>query len=215
MGLRVVMIVLVFLLTATAMHAQDSVSTALPAPEALGVGWQISGEWTPSADERAEGLPWAAEYAYRRYGGPRGWRVVVVVARPKSGIAAAADAVKFVEGLVDNVYRNTSQSGEYRSPSVLADIPAPAGCEAVSRAEGLDEIFEMNTGATSCVTASDLVVYAVVSGGVGNATLPDPTDPAFAGTLTRTEAADAVVAAMISGRAVHGMAMATPLATPA
>ncbi len=212
--LRIAMVVLVFLLTATPMHAQDSVSTMLPAPEALGVGWEITADFSASAEDIAEFFPWAAEVSYRRYAGPRSWRVLVIVARPRPGIAAAADAVEYVEGLVDHVYGNTDQEGEIRSRSVLADLPAPTGCDAVSRAEGSDEFFRMNTGATSCATSTGLVVYAIVSGGVGNADMPDAGDP-LAGLLTGVEASDAVVAAVISRRSVHGMDLATPLATPA
>ncbi len=213
MVLRVAMIVLVLLLAATTTHAQDPVHSLLPVPEALGVGWETIVDFTPSADERAERFPWAAEYAYRRYAGPRSWRVTVVVARPKPGIAAAADAVEFVEARVDNVYRHTEQPEGSRSPSALANIPAPAGCDAVSRAEGTDEFFGIATAATSCATDSGLVVYAIVSGGVGNAVTPDPANP-LGGALSMVEASDAVLAAVISGRSVHGMDIATPLATP-
>lgn len=214
MVLRVELVVLVFLLTATPMHAQDSVSALLPAPEALGVGWEITADLSGSAENIAESFPWASEYAYRRYAGPRSWRVVVIVARPRPGLAAAADAVEFVEGLVDNVPRDTDQEEEIRSPSALADRPVPTGCDAVSRAEERDKFFEFYTGATWCATDSGLVVYAIVSGGVGNAAMPDAAAPS-AGSLTGVEASDAVVAAVVSGRSVHGMDVATPLATPA
>jgi hypothetical protein len=134
-------------------------SKMLPAASDLGKSWkqfQVSG-LDASADIFREA-------AVASYGGPRGSHIVVYVYLVTESRVAVRQSWEAASDLFDQYRYRLDYS--YERDDQLQNLPAPEGCVEAKRTDGQDHDFYMPGAATLCAADPDIIVLAVVIGGI-------------------------------------------------
>ena len=170
----------------------------------LGDGWETVRSYYPDEEERGEWFPWAEEIRFFWFSGPLGARVLLTMARPAAGTAAAVAAADYLERRIEDVDDGTDRPvGDYPRQ------PPPRGCDTAMRTEGVDRIDLYPVGATACVAGGGEVLVALVSGRITTRTAGDSDQ------VDGAQASDLVIAAALGGASVADIAGTPSPATPA
>jgi len=138
-------------------------SKMLPAASELGKSWkqlQVTGLDVPSDIFR--------EAAVASYGGPRGSHAVVFVYLVTESRVAIRQSWEAATEWFDS-YRYELDY-DYEREGFLENLPAPEGCVEAKRSDGQDSDFLMPGAVTLCAADPDVIVLAVVIGGIDEVT---------------------------------------------
>jgi hypothetical protein len=134
-------------------------SKMLPAASELGKSWkqlQVTGLDVSSDIFR--------EAAAASYGGPRGSHAIVFVFLVTESRVAVRQSWESASELFDSYRYNLNFN--YEREEMLQNLAAPEGCVEAKRSDGQDDDFLMPGAVTLCAADPDVIVLAVVNGGI-------------------------------------------------
>jgi len=132
----------------------------LPAAPALGDDWIALSTLPPRTLGDA-----FRDNAAATYGGPGGARAFVLVMLVTVDRVATREAWEAAAARLN--YEKLNLEWDFDREAALNDLPPPPGCDEAKRVEGTDVTFGLPTGLTLCAAGSDAIVFAIVSGRLG------------------------------------------------